>query len=185
MIIICTVWESYYGCPSVAGFGASWQETMSTTSCRTWIQATYWQQLTLSTVIHTGAQYLSSARVRCPLVMPSLQREESISHGQMFTLQMQQRTESSWGKVLQVTMRAPLDLVHPDYYQQLLRVVCYQARSWGGKIRTSPFIRSASEAEKLPVWGRIVNQQRWVWTKTFHNACLLWFKTVLFQTIIC
>lgn len=113
------------GCPSVAAFGASWQGTMSTTSSRTWIQATYRQQLTLPTAMHTGARYLSRARAPCPVVTPRLQREESISHGQMFTLQMQQRTESHWGKVLQVTMRAPLDLVHPDYYQQLLRVVCY------------------------------------------------------------
>lgn len=132
--------------------------TLSTTSSRTWIQDTYCQQLTLPTVIHIGAQYFSRARAQCPLVISSLRRGESISHGQMFTLQVQERTKCSWGKVLQVNriMRALLNLVHPDYSQQLLRVVCSHrtdyTRSELRKAHTIPSTRSVFEAENCQ-WG--------------------------------
>lgn len=54
---------------------------------------TYCQQLTLPTVIHIGAQHVSRARAQCALVISSLRRGESVSHGQMLTLQVHERTK--------------------------------------------------------------------------------------------
>lgn len=128
-------------------------------------------------------QYFSRARAQCPLVITSLKREKSTSHGQISLCKCKGGQKVLEGKFC----RAPLNLMHPDCYQQLLRGVCSHttdfARHGLGKIHTVPSSRSAFEAINCQWW--VKHSTKLDLDKDIPCACLLWLTLVLFQTIIC